>query len=80
MGDIVEEKEDHNHDHDHDDDRPFTPSERMEIREIIEKQKRADWFWSTARVWVTWIAALVASFYAIGEFLSRFIRIKLGSD
>lgn len=76
---MVEEVDHRDHaDHDHDDDRPFTPLERKQIRDLLQKQGRVDWFWSTLRVWATWIAAVVAGLYAAGEFLSRFIKIKIG--
>lgn len=61
-----------------DDAREFTPAERKQIRQMVEAQERAQWFWSTVRVWVTWIAATIAAIYATFEILSKHIRLKIG--
>ena len=64
---------------DDDDLKELTPSERKKIRKIIEGQERAEWFWSTIRIWALWISGIVGGVYALFEFLGKFIKIKLGA-
>lgn len=64
---------------DEDDYRELTASERKRLRKILESQERAEWLWSTIRIWALWISGITAGIYAIGEFLSRFVKLKIGS-
>lgn len=59
---------------DNDDDRPFTPSERKALRKILIQEERAKWFWSTARVWVSWGAATIGTLYACRDYIKGAIR------
>lgn len=59
---------------DTDDSRPFTPVERKEIREMLEAQQRAEWFWKSARVWATWISAGVVGTWAAADAIEKVIR------
>lgn len=41
------------------DDEPLHPDEIARLREMLKSEDRAVWFWSTVKVWATWIAAVV---------------------
>jgi hypothetical protein len=43
---------------------PFTDAELKALRLIIRNDDRARWFWSTARIFVTYAAATVTFFAA----------------
>ena len=43
---------------------PFSNEERKALRLIIRNDDRARWFWSTARIFVTYAAATVTFFAA----------------
>jgi len=47
------------------DDRPLTPEELVKLRELLEKDARVVWFWSTFRVWTIGIATALAAGYAL---------------
>lgn len=52
----------------HDDDFPdaeLTPTERKRLRQMLEADKRARWFWSTIRTWVLGAGAIAVAFTAI---------------
>jgi hypothetical protein len=54
---------------DSDEGRPLTQQEISEMRQMLERDKRVVWFWGTARVWATWIAAIGAAYVAGKTFL-----------
>ena len=59
---------------DRDEVAPLTPEEIGEFRLLLEKDRRVTWFWTTARVWATWIAAVGAAYLATKSFLVELIQ------
>lgn len=57
-----------------DDDRQFSPAERREIRNMLEAQERAEWFWKSARVWAMWISAAIVGSWAAAEAFEKIVR------
>lgn len=53
---------------------PLTDAERRELRELLERDRRATWAWSTARVWSTWIVAVIAMMTVGLDFLKRIVK------
>lgn len=39
----------------------LSPSERRELRQMMERDRRAKWLASTIRVWALWITAVLAA-------------------
>ena len=64
----------------HDDvpDTEFSPSERHELRRILQSQQRVQWLWSTARVWATWVAIVVGGLYAALAILRDSLKALTG--
>ncbi len=58
------------------DERPFTATERREMRQMLEREKRVIWFGATARVWAGWIAALVAAYFATKSVIIEVLTTK----
>lgn len=58
---------------DSDEGRPFTPAEIAEMRKMLEREQRVVWFWSTVRVWATWIAAIGTAYLVAKNFLVELI-------
>ena len=42
-----------------DDVPPLSDEEIVQLRGLLKSDDRAIWFWSTVKVWATWIAAVV---------------------
>lgn len=59
---------------DSDEGRPFTPLEIAEMRQMLERDKRVVWFWSTARIWATWIAAIGTAYVITKGFLADLLQ------
>lgn len=59
---------------DSDEGRPLSPHEISEMRKMLERDKRVIWFWTTARVWAGWIAAVGAAYLATKSFLAEIIQ------
>ena len=53
---------------------PLTDGERRAVREMLERDRRASWAWSTLRVWSTWIVAVIAAVTVGWEFLRKIVR------
>lgn len=56
---------------------PLTDSERREVRQMLEQNRRASWAWSTLRVWSTWIVALVAALTVGWDFIRRLAKAAI---
>lgn len=52
----------------------LTDEEVQELRELLEREKRVTWLWSTARTWAVWIAAVVGGVTIGWDTLSKIIR------
>lgn len=55
-----------------------TEEEIVELRKLMEQDKRIKWFWSTARTWLLMLSAMVA-FFTVGfdglrTILKRFLE------
>lgn len=56
--------------------RPLTEEEIAQFRELLEKDKRVTWIWTTFRVWAGWIAAITAAYFAAKSFLLDILTNK----
>ena len=52
----------------------LTASEVAEVRALIESDKRARWFWSSARIWLSWISGSLVAMYAIWDQVEKFLK------
>ena len=59
---------------DEDDARPFSPSERQELRQIIEADKRMRWLYSSLRIWGAWTAAVIGFLYLVKDWIKGAIN------
>jgi len=59
-------------------DNEFSPSERHEIRRILQQQQRVQWLWATARIWATWTAVVVGGLYAAIAILKDSLKALIG--
>jgi len=60
-----------------DDERPLSAAERAKLRELLKAQERADWLWSTIRVWAVWIAAVVGGFTLGWDSLKKVLTLLI---
>ena len=58
---------------DNDDDRPLTADERKALRAILENDRRARWFWATARLVAGWITAAIIGAAAVQTAVQHWI-------
>lgn len=54
--------------------RPLTEEENAAVRQLLDKDRRVAWFWSTTRVFAGWVAAVVAAYFAGKQIISEFLR------
>lgn len=52
----------------------LTPMEIEAVRELIESDKRARWFWSSIRIWLSWISGVLVAIYAIWDQVEKFMK------
>lgn len=57
----------------------LTRSEIKELRELLESERRAKWAWSTARIWLTWLAGSIIAVYSMYETLEKAFKKLTGS-
>lgn len=48
----------------------LTEDELKRIRDMIDKEKKYQWFWASLRIWAGWISATILFFYASYHFLT----------
>lgn len=53
---------------------PLSEDEIEKLRELLDAQQRAEWFWKQARIWATWVSATIVGTYAIYETIIKAIR------
>ena len=53
---------------------PLSELENRKIRKILRDQERMEWFWASARIWIGWIAAGVASIYAAKDWINKLLK------
>jgi hypothetical protein len=56
----------------------FTEDERRRLRLMLEEEERMIWLWATLRIWVSWLAAAVASVWAITDLLPKLLHKFIG--
>jgi hypothetical protein len=44
------------------------------VRELLERDRRVTWLWSTARTWAVWIAAVVGGVTIGWDTLAKIVR------
>ena len=52
----------------------LTRREVEELRAFLESHKRTKWFWSTVRIWITWISGAIIGIYAVWDHLGKLLR------
>ena len=53
---------------------PLSKDEIAKLRELLDSQQRAEWFWKQARIWATWVSATIVGTYAIYETVIKAMR------
>jgi hypothetical protein len=53
----------------------LTDDERKALRELLERERRVTWLWSSARTWAVWIAAVVGGLTIGWDSVKKFIQI-----
>jgi hypothetical protein len=53
--------------------KPLTEDELTYLRDLIEKDKRVKWLWTTARTWALWITGVGAALVVGKDGLRAFI-------
>jgi hypothetical protein len=56
----------------------LTPDEIEYIRELIESDKRARWFWTSIRIWLGWLSGTLVALYAIWDQIEKFAKKLTG--
>lgn len=54
----------------------FDEDERARLRRVLQEYDRATWLRRQIRVFVPWVAAVVAALWGVIEFLSKHIQWK----
>ena len=57
---------------------PLTDQELIEIRQIIESDRRAKWLWSTVRAISVWVAAVIAGATLLLDSMASGIKHLIG--
>lgn len=52
----------------------LTPDEKTAVRKMLERDERVAWFWSTARLWVGWIAGIVGFVVIMQEYAEKIAK------
>lgn len=53
---------------------PLTEQERKAIRQMLERDRRAAWVFSTLRIWATWAAAIGVSITVMWDVLKKIAK------
>lgn len=53
---------------------PLTRLEYRKLRKIIQDQERMEWLWATARIWIGYSAAVVATIFATKEYIVKLFK------
>ena len=56
----------------------LSDEELIEIRSIIESDKRAKWLWATARTWAIWMTAVIGGFTVFWDAAGRVLKAMVG--
>lgn len=57
-----------------DEDRNLTRKEVEKLRDIIGRDEKAAWFWSTVRVWAMWVTAVLVAGSLMIDFLKQAVK------
>ena len=52
----------------------LTVAEIEYLREFIESDKRARWFWTSIRIWLGWLSGTMVALYAIWDQVEKFAK------
>jgi hypothetical protein len=52
----------------------LTDEEVQALRDLLERDRRVTWLWSTARTWAVWIAAVVGGVTIGWDTLAKIVR------
>jgi len=55
-------------------DTDLSPLERKRLRLLMEKEKRARWFWTTLRTWVIWIGGVAIAVTTSYQWIKEAVR------
>ena len=53
---------------------PLTKRELLELRKILEQDRRARWLWSTVRLWAAWFSGVVLAIITLHEKIRDFFK------
>ncbi len=53
---------------------PLSDEEIEKLRELLIREARVTWLWSTARTWAVWIAAVVGGVTIGWDTLTKIVR------
>lgn len=59
---------------DHAPEPPLNEKEIHRLREMLKKEEHVAWFWSTARIWATWIVAVLGALALIWTSLKGVVK------
>lgn len=60
------------------DEQPLTSAELRSMRDIIERDRRAQWLWSSLRVWAIWVASILGAWIIGWESLAKVVKTLAG--
>lgn len=63
-----------------DDEREFTPTERKEIREHMQRVERRKWLWSSLRVWAGYVSGAIVGAWAVAQVVAAALKVKIGTN
>jgi len=53
---------------------PLSEDEIKKLRDMLESQERAEWLWSTLRIWASYISGAVVAVYAVYEVVLKVVK------
>lgn len=56
----------------------LSEKEVYELRDLLERDKRARWLWASLRTWAIWIAAVLGGITLGWEALGKLLRAAVG--
>lgn len=58
---------------------PLTDAELVELRELLESDRRAKWLWSTLRTWSLWLGGVIGAITLTWDSLARVVKSMAGN-
>jgi len=59
---------------------PLSRRELAAIRDLLDRDRRAAWLWSSLRVWALWIAAVLGAWVLGWESLGKLVRTLVSKE